>query len=244
MFFRMFICTFLILMSFSADHAHSCFAEVLFQEDETSAENDIDQQADRDEQETAEKLAGELLKTAAEEEPAVTAILQSFESDKARLTGLEHRLKSKESLARKILSDAHDMEVSPEEAAPLIRDVLRYTLCIDEDQYISIVDSVLKTLAKKHISVVKFKNYWGGDGYKGINTNLKTEAGFVFELQLHTPDSFEAKEEEHSNYEVARSETATENERRAAEALSKEIFSKVPVPGGAADYTWKIQQGK
>lgn len=241
--FRMLIWTILILL-FISSAVHNCFAEVLTQEEQTAAADEIDQQENRDEQDTAERLAEKLIEAAVQEEPAVTAVLQSLESENARLTGLEHRIKSKESLARKILSDAHDMEVSPEEAAPLIRDVLRYTLCIDEDKYIPIVDNTLKTLAENHISVVRFRNSWGGDGYKGININLETENGFIMELQMHTPASFEAKEFEHANYEIARSETATEEERRAAEAYAKEIYAKVPVPEGAADYIWEIQPDK
>ncbi len=201
-------------------------------------------QESSDEQDIARKLAEELIEAAAQVEPEITAVLQSLESENARLVGLEHRLKSEESLTRKILTDAHDMEVSPEEAAAVIGDVLRYTLCIDDDQYVSVVDKTMKTFAEKNISVYKFKNRWGGEGYKGINTNLKTEDGLIFELQLHTPASFDAKELEHANYEVARSETATEEQRLAAEAYAKEIYAKVPVPAGAPEYNWEIEQNK
>lgn len=211
---------------------------------ETGEGNEPVQQESSDEQEIARKLAKELIEAAAQVEPEITAVLQSLESENARLVGLEHRLKSEDSLTRKILSEAHDMEVSPEEAAAVIGDVLRYTLCIDDDQYVSVVDKTLKAFAEKNITVYKFRNRWGGDGYKGINTNLKTGDGLIFELQLHTPASFDAKELEHANYEVARSETATEEERIAAEAYAKEIYAKVPVPAGAPDYNWEINQDK
>ena len=222
----------------------TCFSAVFSQEDQTAVVNDIVQQENGSEQDIAEKLAEELIEKAEKVEPEITAILKSLESKNARLVGLEHRIKSEESLARKILSDAHDMEVSPEEAAALIGDVLRYTLCIDEDQYVPTVDKTMKTFEGKHISVLKFKNRWGGEGYKGINTNLKTEDGFIFELQLHTPASFEAKEAEHANYEIVRSETATEEEKRAAEEYSKQIYAQVPIPEGAPDYVWEIKTEK
>ena len=217
-------------------------AEVPPQEYEIVQENADVQQEESEEQKTAEKLADELLSAAAKTEPEITAALQSLESESAKLVGLEHRLKSKESLARKILSDAHDMEVSLEEAASGIGDVVRYTFCIDEDQYVPVTDKTLKYLSEKHISVIKFRNRWGGEGYKGINMNLKTADGIIFELQFHTPASFEAKELEHANYEIVRSETATEEEKIAAEAYAKEIYAKVPVPEGAPDYVWKIEQ--
>ena len=244
LFYRMFIWSLMILMCISAGNEHICFAEVLTQEDETTAENENAQKDNRDEQNAAKKLAEELIAAASQEEGEITSILQSLESESAKLVGLEHRIKSEESLTRKILTDAHDMEVSPEEAAAAIGDVLRYTLCIDEDQYVPIADKTLKTFAEKNISVIKFKNRWGGDGYKGINMNLKTKDGIVFELQLHTPASFEAKELEHANYEIVRSETATEEERIAAEKYAKEIYAKVPIPEGAPDYIWEIQPDK
>lgn len=234
----------LVLLCLNDITMHNCFAEVESQKEETSAAVDIVTQDDISEQEIAEKLADELIEAAVQAEPEVTAVLRTLESENARLTGLEHRIKSKESLARKILTDAHDMEVSLEEAALTIGDVLRYTLCIDEDQYISTVDKALRTLEENHMPVVKFRNRWGGDGYKGINTNLKTESGLLFELQLHTPASFEAKELEHENYEIVRSETATEEERRVAEAYAKEIYAGVPVPKGSPEYVWEIQPDK
>lgn len=242
--FRMMLWSLMILFCLGKGITYNCFAEGLSKKDDTTVSDIIDVDDDTSEQSIANKLAKELIGTAAQAEPEVTAVLQSLESENVRLVGLEHRIKSEESLTRKILSDAHDMEVSPEEAASVIGDVLRYTFCIEEDQYVPIVDKVLRTLNENHMQVVKFKNRWGSEGYKGINTNLKTGNGFLFELQLHTPASFEAKELEHENYEIARSETATEEERIAAEKYAKEIYAKVPVPEGSPEYVWEIQSEK
>ena len=173
----------LLLLCVRTGNEQICFAEVLTQEDQT-AEGNEDQQEISSENSIAEKLAEERIEAAGKLEPEITAILQSLESENAKLTGLEHRIKSKESLTRKILSDAHDMEISLEEAAAGIKDVVRYTLCINEKQYIPIADETLKTLEENQFSVIRFRNTWGGDGYKGINTNLQTEDGFIFELHF------------------------------------------------------------
>lgn len=239
--FKMMLWSLMILLCMNKGVAHTCFAEDFSTKGEVTAPDIIDDEEDTSEQSIAKKLAEELIGTAVQIEPEVTAVLQSLESENARLVGLEHRIKSEESLARKILSEAHDMEVSPEEAASVIGDVLRYTFCIDEDQYIPTVDKILRTLNENHMPVIKFRNRWGNEGYKGINTNLKAGNGMLFELQLHTPASFDAKELEHANYEIARSETATEEERIAAEKYAKEIYAKVPVPEGSPEYVWKIQ---
>ena len=242
--FRMILWSLLLLLCLNRGTAQTCFAGDISPKDETITQVAAELTEDTSEQDTAKKLAEGLIETAVQAEPEITAVLQSLESENARLVGLEHRIKSEESLTRKILSDAHDMEVSLEEAAALIGDVLRYTFCIDEDQYVSTADNIFRTLEENHLPVVKFRNRWGNEGYKGINTNLKTENGLLFELQLHTPASFEAKELEHANYEIARSETATEEERIAAEKYAKEIYAKVPVPEGSPEYVWEIQPDK
>lgn len=45
--------------------------------------------------------------------------------------------------------------------------------------------------------VTKFKNYWSDDtkSYQGINCNLESASGVVFEVQFHTPISFDTKNE-------------------------------------------------
>ena len=101
------------------------------------------------------------------------------------------------------------------------------------------VDEALNKLTKAGCTVEKFKNTWGGNAYKGINTKLRTPDGFLFELQFHTPDSYEAKTVEHGYYEIRRDPKTSEQERARLETLSSEVYAKVPVPAGAPEYEWK-----
>ena len=192
-----------------------------------------------DESTLASTIADQIYAAAAREETAVTPRLQSLETDSRHLTGLEHRLKSTESIARKLLLNAHDMEISLEEAVQTIHDALRYTFIIDIDRYTDGVDEILKALVSLGYGVKRLKNTWGNDGYKGINTNLTTPDGYVFEVQFHTQDSFDAKEvKTHDLYEIVRSEESTEAEKLEANAKQRAIFNAVPVPDGAVDYEW------
>lgn len=192
-----------------------------------------------DESTLASTIADQIYATAVQEETTVTLLLQSFETDSRHLTGLEHRLKSPESIARKLLLNAHDMEISLEEAVQTIHDALRYTFIIDDDQYTNGVDEILKSLVSLGYRVERLKNTWGSEGYKGINTNLTTPDGYIFEVQFHTQDSFDAKEvKTHDLYEIVRSEESTEAEKLEANAKQKAIFNAVPVPDGAVDYEW------
>ena len=118
---------------------------------------------------------------AALEEPLITAILRQMESDACSLQGLDSRLKSEESLARKIQTDAAADGITEDEAAAKIADVLRYTLCIREDEYAATVKATLQKLTDAGCSVIKFKNTWGGFGYK-----VTSPSGFNFwELSLN-----------------------------------------------------------
>ena len=185
------------------------------------------------EQAEAENLADEIYDHAAEVEPTITSQLKSLENDQAKLIGLEHRLKTKESLSRKILKDAHDMEVTPQEAASTIHDAIRYTFVIDEDSYVT-----------KGNTLTAFKNYWADDSraYQGINTNFKDANGTVFELQFHTPESFDTKESKtHDLYEIIRDENSTAEEKAEATQKHDELFKLIPVPEGVRDLQYQLQ---
>ena len=200
------------------------------QEDSTSA--DV-------EQEQASALAEKRLEEAVKLEPAITKDLQSIEDDEAKLVGLDFRLKSQESLTRKIILDSHDKGIPLEEAAAEINDVIRYTICIEPSLYVSKATEFLKALEAKGYTVVKFKNLWGGDTYKGLNTQIEAPSGTVFELQVHTPDSFEMISKTHPYYEIARDENSTEEEVEEATRAMIELVEGLEVPEGALEFAWE-----
>ena len=107
---------------------------------------------------------------------------------------LEHRIKSQDSLTRKILSDSHIKGISLEEAAEGIGDSLRYTMIVSEENYANVANKSLQQLQESGYTVNKIKNYWGDDIYQGVNVSLTTPDGVKMELQFHTEDSFYTKE--------------------------------------------------
>ncbi len=174
--------------------------------------------AAQDEESAAQELDKAYIAKAKVAEPTVTGLLQEMESDTVKLVGLEFDIKSEESLTRKIITDSHELEISLDEAAAAIGDVLRYTLCTNTDNYVETVDSTIKKLTGEGIRVVVFKNTWGSDSYKGINTRMQTTDGVIFELQFHTQESYDTKMVVHEYYEIVRSEDATQAEKDEAEA--------------------------
>ena len=204
---------------------------------ETAALNatDTSQQAASDEQAEADMYARQLYDKASHNEPAISALLKSMESDKVHLTGFDYRLKSVESTSRKILLNAHDMEISVEEASKNIRDSLRYTYLIDDSDYVSTIKLISDALLASGYTYISFKNYWKNKStsYQGVNTFLQDKNGLIFELQFHTPSSYDAKEvKTHKYYEIIRSETASDAEKEEASKIQDAIFALVPIPEG------------
>lgn len=195
--------------------------------------------ASKEEQEEANAIAKVHLDAAAVQEPTITQDLQAYEDDQAKLVSLDHRFKSQESLARKILLNAHTEEISLEEAADDINDVLRYTMVIEPSVYVSKATDMLKGLEAKGYSVVQFKNKWGGDLYKGLNTLIKAPTDIVFELQFHTPDSYAVYDQTHKYYEIARAEDSTKEQVEEANSKRRELNAGLAIPEGALEFTWE-----
>lgn len=193
--------------------------------------------AAQDEEAIATALAKDLIAKATVIEPLVTGYLKEMESDTVKLVGLEHRIKSEESLARKIVTKAHEYGVTTQEGAGYVGDVLRYTLCSTTEDYLNMVDSTLKKLNSEGITVKVFKNTWGGSAYKGINTNLQAD-DVIVELQFHTNESFNAKEVTHELYEIIRAEDTPQEEKDRLSIIHDAEFENVPIPAGAPDYKW------
>ena len=133
-------------------------------------------------------------------EPDITrTIVDLADEYGANPDGLPFRLKSEDSLTRKIASEIAEKEtagqtMSATEAAESMSDVIRYTYTIDEDQYATAAKNIIDDLSDQGYTM-RVKNYWQEDNtYKGINVALKNPDGIPVELQFHTPESLRVKE--------------------------------------------------
>ena len=171
----------------------------------------------------AVKQAERLRRDAEAVEPAVTSLMEGIAktigADFAVLDGkssLEQRLKSTDSLARKIDADAEkDHGGDREKAANAISDAVRYTLNVDENEYADGVEKTVSALEQTGWKVESVKNFWQqGDPYDGTNIKLSKD-GVKVELQLHTPQSHKVKEVDlHDDYEKYRKSTDNAERRR------------------------------
>jgi hypothetical protein len=126
-----------------------------------------------------------------------------------KLEGLKFRLKSQESLTRKIAAEAQIKGKDPAAIAREISDANRYTMIAEPSGYRAAAQSVIEDLRSKGYEA-QVKNYWQeGSNYKGVNVALVDHEGNKIELQFHTPESFALKENEnHPLYEEYRQLTA------------------------------------
>lgn len=229
----------------SASPTESQNAQVVATEDEgadTQAEASPGEEAASEEDARIEQVVEDMIDQAGELEPAVTEVMKGFESDTAHLEGLEFRIKSKSSLQEKIARKVREKGLGVEEAAAGIADTLRYTLVIDDDEYVATTKAILDSLVEQGYSVAEFENHWADVDYdyQGINTKLRCPEGLLIELQFHTPDSYDTKQEKtHKYYEIIRSEDATEEEKAEAARIQHELFAQVPVPEGVMEFTYE-----
>ncbi|MFB6978342.1 ATP nucleotide 3'-pyrophosphokinase [Streptomyces scopuliridis] len=155
----------------------------------------------------------------------------------AELAGFDQRLKSPDSLKRKVATSLVDHPgQNIDQALAGIGDSLRYTFQWPTDRY---TDGV--TLAARFVSAwqgpaVRWKNTWGSKtGYKGINTNWdESSTPHRFEIQFHTPESRDAAVSTHRLYEEQRLPSTSPERARELQWQMDEIFGAVPVPAGAA----------
>jgi hypothetical protein len=153
----------------------------------------------------------------------------------AQLEGLDFRLKSEDSLKRKLATDLLETPGrTAEESLANIKDSVRYTVKLPEGSYSGGVSQVTSELQARGYENVTWKNTWPADGYRGINSTWRDPStGQTFEVQFHTQDSFDAKMTTHQLYEQQRLPGTPAGEVARLQAQQNEIFRAVPVPRGA-----------
>lgn len=174
-------------------------------------------------------LARTIYEQAARVEAKVSADMRSLaQTQGGTLEGFEHRLKSQESIARKLRTKNRTT----------IGDALRYTIVLPDEIYAVQVQFVLDALRQKGYQEVSVENYWGTrDDYQGINTNfLVPGTDLVMELQFHTSHSLRLKEEViHSLYEQYRLMPNSNPAKQMLFNVMTRYWDFIKVPSGAAN---------
>jgi hypothetical protein len=166
--------------------------------------------------------------------PALRAV-ESQDPDR-HLIGFDHRLKGRDRIKEKVYDKMEEFGFSPEEAVSVVSDTIRYTLQYREARYTEGVWADIGRMKDQGFEMLKLKNSWSDEQYKGINSQwIEPATGQRFEVQFHTHISFEAKQLTHGAYERIRTQQADKFEQMVLEAFQKNVTAEVPVPPGAAD---------
>ena len=188
--------------------------------------------------------------------PALGKIVE--QSGRGQLVGLDHYVKSLASLEEKYQRVTNAAERDGHLPVPLgdyvedLRDCVRFTAQFPAEQFTHSVLATLDDLGKNgftaydgreidtasKVSLDHLANdyFAAGNRYQGINTSLSSPSGQVFELQFHTPESYEVKTQTHEPYyEVIRSPQSNETERLAAVQNFHAVSSRLDeiIPTGA-----------
>lgn len=184
------------------------------------------------------KLANSLHKKASELEPKITSdVTSSIRESGSNVYGLDHRLKTQESTARKILTDSKEKRISLEETAKGINDSIRYTSLSNDNNFTSSYNKIKNSLQNKGYAEIKCKNYFdlyrqGKAKHKQITCVYQDKDGNKFEIQFQTPSSIKAKELKTPLYEEARNPNVSKERKAELVRQMEKLAETVKDPPG------------
>jgi len=194
-----------------------------------------DKEPEQGQSKEAIALARTVRERAVAAEPAITKLVQAVaDQSGARLEGLSQRIKSTDSLSRKIDQDAEkEFQGNRNKAAEEISDANRYTISVNDNDYADTLKSTVSAFEETGWKV-RVKNFWqSGDPYDGVNLKAERD-GIRVEVQVHTPKSYQIKEKAlHDVYEVYR-KSKDDSVRESTWNKMVGIAKRVPRPSNYA----------
>lgn len=175
-----------------------------------------------------------LAKEAASKEPGITFTVRS---SGLKLHGLEHRLKTADSIRRKILNEIDEDGKSVESATKSIRDAVRYTVLSDDNKFVSDYDLFRLHMESEGYKEVRCKNYFdlyskGLAKHKSVQSVYADPDGYLFEVQFQTPASQRAKDLKVPIYEERRKTGIPKERIDILEKKMVDLAESVPTPRG------------
>lgn len=150
--------------------------------------------------------ANDIFKKAMLKEPKITS---DIKSSGMKLHGLEYRIKTKESIKRKLEKEIKEENKSLADASSDIKDAVRYTTLSSTKDFVNNYDKFKRYMESKGYSEVRCKNYFqmfaeGKVKHKSVQSIYEDPEGYLFEVQFQTPESQKAKDLKLPLYEERR----------------------------------------
>tara|TARA_R100001594_G_C4052823_1_gene265309 strand:- start:1769 stop:2953 length:1185 start_codon:yes stop_codon:yes gene_type:complete len=159
----------------------------------------------------ADRLAMKFINMAKLADDEITALTRRLADENGvGLHGLKYRVKTPKSASRKIIKDSIEDRVGYNKMLKEdLGDLNRYTYLLDSDDYYNQYTRIIKGFQDEGYEVLKVKNYWEGDLYKGMNVNMRNPIdGRKIEFQFNTErQQFFKDEWSHKWYEEFREVT-------------------------------------
>jgi hypothetical protein len=134
----------------------------------------------------------------------------------------------KEKLAKLIQRNPDKSSV---ELATEIHDTVRYTYLFEAEHYVDGIWHCHSALEGQGYELEVRRNSWDNPEYKGINTRWHDPGHDVhFEVQFHTPASWDAKQRTHGAYERIADPRTSPHERVRLRSEQAELSATIPVP--------------
>lgn len=170
-----------------------------------------------------------IYKKVAEKEPSITEdVKEVVKKNRMKLQGLESRLKTPVSLYEKMRKRGTFADITE------MKDIVRYTGVSSCEKLTKSVISILSDFKRMGYRILEIKNTWLDKNavYKGIGVFLISPIGQIFEIQFHTEESYQVKNETHSLYETRR--TIPDNDPLAIEIdnVMRKLSSELKAPKG------------
>ena len=153
------------------------------------------------------------------------------------LAGFGDRLKDRDRIKERVAESLAIKGRTVAEAMSLIPDAIRYAFQYHEADYSGHLHEDIALLERQDNELVRLRNFWPGDQYKGISRLWRDRAaGQLFEVQFHTEISFHAMmfTAEHTQPRLRSARTGAQEEFEL-EAFQRDVYARVPVPPGAGD---------
>lgn len=180
-------------------------------------------------------IANSIYETAKRKEPKITKDLaNALKKTSARFYGLEHRLKTKESIERKINADSKEKNISIKEASR-IKDAVRYTALSKDSDFVKNYNTIKTSLQDKGYTEIRCRNYFdmynkGLAKHKSVQSVFSDPKGYSFELQFQTPASQNAKDKKVPIYEEARNPNTSPERKKQLEKQMELLAEEVSNP--------------
>ena len=172
------------------------------------------------------RQAVSIYEEASKHEPKITSDFEETVNNVGgSVYGLEHKLKTIESIARKVRLGKD------------IKDALRYTAIFSEEDFVKSYIQFKKDITEKGYDETTCKNYFedyrqGKVNHKSVQCNYRTNDGYTFEVQFQTKASQRAKDEKVPLYEEARNPKTSDARKEELIVQMRALADNVVDPPG------------